>query len=49
MLRHLAAVVLLAAGLEGCVTYEYEHEFRLRVDGSGSVTVTARPELWAAF
>jgi hypothetical protein len=49
MLRHLAAVVLLAAGLEGCVTYEYEHEFRLRVDGSGTVTVTARPELWAAF
>jgi hypothetical protein len=49
MLPRLAAVVLLAASLGGCVTYEYEHEFRLRVDGSGSVTVTARPELWTAF
>lgn len=49
MLSRMAAAVLLAASLGGCVTYEYEHEFRLRVDGSGSVTVTARPELWAAF
>jgi hypothetical protein len=49
MLSRMAAAVLLAAGLGGCVTYEYEHEFRLRVDGSGSVTVTARPELWTAF
>ena len=41
--------LLAAAGLRGCVAYEYEHEFWLRVDGSGSVYVTGRPELWAAF
>ena len=35
MLPRLAAVLLLAAGLRGCLTYEYEHEFWLRVDGSG--------------
>jgi hypothetical protein len=49
MLARLAACLLLAAGLRGCVTYEYEHEFWLRVDGSGSVSVTGRPELWTAF
>jgi hypothetical protein len=49
MLARLAACVLLAAGLRGCVAYEYEHEFWLRVDGSGTVNVTGRPELWSAF
>lgn len=49
MLARLAACLLLAAGLRGCVAYEYEHEFWLRVDGSGTVNVTGRPELWSAF
>ena len=49
MWLRLAALVLLAAGLRGCVAYEYEHEFWVRVDGSGSVYVTGRPELWRAF
>ena len=49
MLPRLAAVLLMAAGLQGCLTYEYEHEFWLRVDGSGTVYVTGRPELWTAF
>jgi hypothetical protein len=49
MLARLAACLLLAAGLRGCVAYEYEHEFWLRVDGSGTVNVTGRPELWTAF
>jgi hypothetical protein len=49
MLPRLAAVLLMAAGLQGCLTYEYEHEFWLRVDGSGTVNVTGRPELWTAF
>jgi hypothetical protein len=49
MLPRLAAVLLMAAGLRGCLTYEYEHEFWLRVDGSGTVEVAGRPELWAAF
>ena len=49
MLARLAAFLLLAAGLRGCVAYEYEHEFWLKVDGSGSVYVTGRPELWRAF
>src|SRR5688572_5919947 len=49
MWARLASVVLLAAGLRGCVAYEYEHEFWLKVDGSGSVYVTGRPELWRAF
>jgi hypothetical protein len=49
MWARLAAFVLLAAGLRGCVAYEYEHEFWLKVDGSGSVYVTGRPELWRAF
>jgi hypothetical protein len=49
MWPRLAAVALLAAGLRGCVAYEYEHEFWLKVDGSGSVYVTGRPELWRAF
>ncbi|HEY6554888.1 MAG TPA: hypothetical protein VI669_16150 [Vicinamibacteria bacterium] len=49
MLPRLAAVLLMAAGLRGCLTYEYEHEFWLRVDGSGTVHVTGRPELWTAF
>jgi hypothetical protein len=44
-----AAILVLAAGLRGCVAYEYEHEFWVRVDGSGSVYVTGRPELWRAF
>ena len=49
MLPRLAATLLMAAGLQGCLTYEYEHEFWLRVDGSGTVNVTGRPALWAAF
>lgn len=49
MWPRLAAFLLLAAGLRGCVVYEYEHEFWLKVDGSGSVYVTGRPELWRAF
>jgi hypothetical protein len=49
MLSRLAATLLMAAGLQGCLTYEYEHEFWLKVDGSGSVNVTGRPELWAVF
>jgi hypothetical protein len=49
MLPRLAAALFMAAGLRGCLTYEYEHEFWIRVDGSGTVNVTGRPELWAAF
>ena len=49
MLHRLAAVLLLALGLSGCLKYEYEHEFWLRVDGSGAVNVTGRPALWTAF
>ncbi len=49
MLFRLAAAVLLAVGLGGCLKYEYEHEFWLRVDGSGAVNVTGRPALWTAF
>jgi hypothetical protein len=49
MLPRLAAVLLMAASLPGCLTYEYEHEFWLRVDGSGTVNVTGRPQLWTAF
>jgi hypothetical protein len=49
MLLRLAAVLVLAASLGGCLTYEYEHEFWLRVDGSGAVNVTGRPALWTAF
>lgn len=49
MLMRAAALALLAAGLHGCIAYEYEHEFWVKVDGSGSVYVTGRPELWRAF
>ena len=49
MFPRLAACLFLAAGVHGCVVYEYEHEFWLKVDGSGTVYVTGRPELWAAF
>ena len=49
MLARLAAALLLAAGLRGCVAYEFDHEFWLKVDGSGSVYVTGRPDLWRAF
>jgi hypothetical protein len=49
MVPRLAAALLMAAGLTGCLSYEYEHEFWLRVDGSGTVAVTGRPALWAAF
>jgi len=45
----IAALLFLAALLQGCLVYEYEHEFWLRVDGSGTVFVTGRPGLWAAF
>ena len=49
MLHRLAAALVLALGLSGCLKYEYEHEFWLRVDGSGAVNVTGRPALWTAF
>jgi hypothetical protein len=49
MWARLAASLLLAAGLRGCVTYEFDHEFWVKVDGSGSVYTTGRPELWRAF
>jgi hypothetical protein len=49
MLARLTLVLLLVAGIPGCVVYEYEHEFFLRTDGSGSVYVSGRPELWTAF
>jgi hypothetical protein len=45
----LLAVLLLAAGIPGCLAYEYEHEFWLDVDGSGSVFVTGQPTLWRTF
>ena len=49
MAARLALVLLLAAGLPSCVRYEYEHEFWLEADGSGRLSVTGRPDLWAAF
>jgi hypothetical protein len=49
MLARLAAALLLVAGLQGCVVYEYEHEIWIKTDGSGSVYVTGRPALWTAF
>jgi hypothetical protein len=49
MIPRLAAALLLATALRGCLTYEYEHEVWLRVDGSGTVNVTGRPGLWTAF
>src|SRR5688572_16868515 len=49
MWARLAASVLLAAGLRGCVAYEFDHEFWVKVDGSGTVYVTGRPDLWRAF
>jgi len=48
-IARIAALLFLAALLQGCLAYEYEHEFWLRVDGSGTVFVTGRPGLWAAF
>src|SRR5512134_1354487 len=45
----LAAALLLATALRGCLTYEYEHEIWLQVNGSGTVNVTGRPGLWTAF
>jgi len=49
MIPRLAAALLLATALRGCLTYEYEHEIWLQVDGSGVVNVTGRPALWTAF
>ena len=48
-LGRLALLLLLAAPLRGCLTYEYEHEIWLRVNGAGTVNVTGRPALWTAF
>ncbi len=48
-MSRLGLALLLAAGLQSCVAYDYEHEIWLRVDGSGTVNVTGRPALWAAF
>jgi hypothetical protein len=49
MLPRLAALLLAAAALRACASYEYEHEIWLRVDGSGTVNVTGRPALWTTF
>ena len=49
MISRLAAALLLATALRGCLTYEYEHEFWLQVNGSGTVNLTGRPTLWTAF
>ena len=49
MIPRLAAALLLATALRGCLTYEYEHEVWLQVDGSGVVNVTGRPGLWTAL
>jgi hypothetical protein len=49
MAARLALALLLVAGLHSCMRYEYEHELWLDVDGSGRVSVTGRPDLWAAF
>jgi hypothetical protein len=49
MIPRLAAALLLATALRGCLTYEYEHEIWLQVNGSGTVNVTGRPALWTAF
>ena len=47
MIRFLS-ILVLAAALQGCVTYEFEHEFWLNTDGSGSFVVTAPPWVWNA-
>lgn len=49
VISRLAVLLLVTAGLQGCIAYEYEHEFWIRVDGSGTVNVTGRPALWTAF
>ncbi len=49
MLPRLAAALLAAVSLRGCLTYEYEHEIWLQVNGSGTVNVTGRPALWTAL
>ena len=43
MLPRLAAALLAAIALRGCLTYEYEHEIWLQVNGSGTVNVTGPP------
>lgn len=47
MTRFLS-ILVLAASLRGCVTYEFEHEFWINTDGSGSFVVTAPPWVWNA-
>ena len=47
MFRFLS-ILVLAASIRGCVTYEFEHEFWLNTDGSGSFVVTAPPWVWNA-
>lgn len=49
VISRLAVLLLVTAGLQGCIAYEYEHEFWIRVDGSGTVNVTGRPALWTVF
>ena len=44
----LLSILLLAASLRGCITYEFEHEFWINTDGSGSFVVTAPPWVWNA-
>lgn len=48
MIRFLS-ILILAASLRGCITYEFEHEFWVNTDGSGSLVVTAPPWLWNAM
>jgi hypothetical protein len=47
LIRFLS-ILVLAASLRGCVTYEFEHEFWLATNGSGSFVVTAPPWVWNA-
>lgn len=47
-MTRLLSMLLLAATLRGCVTYEFDQEFWLKTDGSGSFTVTAPLWVWNA-
>lgn len=45
----LLSILVLAASLRGCATYEFEHEIWIKTDGSGSFVVTAPPWVWNAI